>query len=418
MEKINNYIYDNNNFKEFERKQLEMNLPISNPSGQDYLGLLKINDVYIIQLTKLFPENPHYKRNVLVPFNDMVVINSLLKENLNYLYLLFQYQNFQYEFDDLYNKSIQILNLLEKTGDKKINIFQKCLRIKFMKIKFQLLRVEGRDYDLANADNLLDEIEKIYFDPNMKNYITDFDIASLKLDRAFIKFCICDFYLAKEYALNSFEILNKYDIIKLDKNENREKIIKKQAQLYEFLAQLYDMEKDYQNCLNFYEKCYYLYTGIYNLNHPIFAEIKSKIEKYKNLVKTMNTELKIMEEENLFIQKFNEGIISKLKGTAESFSFVIPVTKIVEPLLISIYALPKFNYMNLDYFSKDLFLKNLYLDKMKLLEYLGYDTNNQNENYLLYTDDALNFILQKVFVIHNKYIYFTDPTLYSISINC
>jgi hypothetical protein len=148
MEKINNYIYDNNNFKEFERKQLEMNLPISNPSGQDYLGLLKINDVYIQQLTKLFSENPRFKKNVLVPFNDMVVINSLLKENLNYLYLLFQYQNFQYEFDDLYNKSIQILNLLEKTGDKKINIFQKCLRIKFMKIKFQLLKVEGRDYDL------------------------------------------------------------------------------------------------------------------------------------------------------------------------------------------------------------------------------------------------------------------------------
>ena len=40
MEKINNYIYDNNNFKEFQRKQLEMNLPISNPSGRDYLGLL------------------------------------------------------------------------------------------------------------------------------------------------------------------------------------------------------------------------------------------------------------------------------------------------------------------------------------------------------------------------------------------
>ena len=109
MEKINNYIYDNNNnYKEFERKQLEMNLPISNPSGQDYLGLLKINDVYIQQLTKIFSENP--KKNATLPFHDMVVINSLLKENLNYLYLLFQYQNFQYEFDDLYNKSIQILN--------------------------------------------------------------------------------------------------------------------------------------------------------------------------------------------------------------------------------------------------------------------------------------------------------------------
>ena len=33
------------------------------------------------------------------------------------------------------------------------------------------------------------------------------------------------------------------------------------------------------------------------------------------------------------------------------------------------------------------------MDKTKLLEYLGYDTNNQNENYLLYTDDALNLLI-------------------------
>ena len=418
MEKINNYINDIYNFKDMEKKQVEMNLPLSNPSGQDYLGLLKINELYIQQFMKLSSENIRYKKNAILSFNDMIVINSLLKENLSYLFILLQYQNLQYEFDDLYNKSIQILNLLEKTGDKKINLFQKFFRLKFMKLKFQLLKLEGRDYDLANADNLLDEIEKIYFDSDMKNYITDFDIASLKLDRAFIKFCICDFYLAKEYSLNSLEILNKYDLIKLDKNENKEKYIKKQAQLYQFLAELSDMEKDYQSCLNFYEKCYYLYLGIYNLNHPIFSELKSKIESYKSAVKTMNSELKELEEENLFIQKFNGGIISKLKGTADSFSFSIPVTKMVEPLLITIYALPKFKYMNLDYFAKDLFLKNLYFDKTKILEYLGYDINKQQENYILYTDDALNFILQKIFVIHNKYIYFTDPTLYSISINC
>ena len=418
MEKINNYIYENYDYEDFERKQMQINLPISKLSGQDYLGLLKINEIYLQQLTKLSTENLRYKKNASLPFNDMAVLNSLLKENLSYLYGLLHYQNLQYEFDDLYNKSIQILNLIAKYGDKKANIYQKCMRIKFLKSKFQLLKIEGRDYDLANADNILDEIEKIYSESNMRDYVTDFDIASMRLDRAFIKFCICDFYLAKEYALSSLEILNKYDFIKLDKNENKEKFIKKQAQLYEFLAQIYDMEKDYQNCLNFYEKCYYLYMGIYNLNHPIFTELKAKIESYKDAVKTMNSELKNIEEEKLFIQKFNEGIIANLKGTADTYSFIIPVTKIVEPLLISIYALPKFKYMNLDYFAKDLFIKNLYLDKMKLLTYLGYDINNQCENYVLYTDDTLNLILQKVFLIKNKYIYFTDPTLYSISINC
>ena len=415
---MNDYLYDNN--REFDKNDFDMNLPISKVSGQDFIGLLKINELYIIQLTKLFSGNNRYKNNALLPSNDMIVINSLLKENLRYLYMLFQYQNLQYEFEDLYNKSIQILTLLEKADDKKISTFQKLFKIKFLKLKFQLLKIGGRDIDLAKADNLLEEIENIYYEPIIKNYITDFDISSLKLDRAFVKFCVCDFYLAKEYALNSLEILNKFDIFKMDKkenNDNKEKYIKKQVQIYEFLAQIYDMEKDYQNCLSCYEKSYYLYLGIYSINHPIFAELKSKMEEYKNIVKGMNSELKEIEEEDIFIQKFNEGIISNFRGTADSFSFNIPVTKIVEPLLISIYALPKFKYIDLDYFSKDLFLKNIYLDKAKLFSYLGYDKNAQNENYVLYTDDALNYLLQKVVVIHNKYIYFTDPTLYSISIN-
>ena len=419
MEKINNYIYENNNYKEYDRNDFDINLPISKVSGQDYIGLLKINEVYILQLMKIFSGNNRYKKNKL-PYNDMIVINSLLKENLRYLYMLFQYQNLQFEFEELYNKSIQILNLLEKTDDNKINIFQKLFRIKYLKLKFQLLKIRGRDFDLANSDNLLEELEKIYYEPLIKNYITDMDISSLKLDRAFIKFCICDFYLAREYALDSLEILNKYDIFKMDKkenNSNKEHYIKKQVQIYEFLAQIYDMEKDYQNCLTCYEKSYYLYLGIYNINHPIFAELKSKMETYKNIVKSMNSEIKMAEEEEMFIQKFNEGIISNFKGTADSFSFNIPVTNIVEPLLISIYSLPKFKYIDLDYFSKDLFLKNIYLDKAKLFPYLGYDKKTQNENYILYTDDALNYLLQKVVVIHNKYIYFTDPTLYSISIN-
>ena len=419
MEKINNYIYDNNNYKELDGNDFDINLPISKVSGQDYIGLLKINEIYILQLTKIFSGKNRYKKNIL-PYNDMIVINSLLKENLRYLYMLLQYQNLQFEFEELYNKCIQILNLLEKTDDNKISIFQKLFRIKYLKLRFQLLKIGGRDFDLANSDNLLEEIEKIYYEPIIKNYITDLDISSIKLDRAFIKFCICDFYLAKEYALDSLEILNKYDIFKMDKkenNENKEQYIKKQVQIYEFLAQIYDMEKDYQNCLTCYEKSYYLYLGIYNINHPIFAELKSKMEAYKNIVKNMNSELKMKEEEDMFIQKFNEGIISNFKGTADSFSFNIPVTNIVEPLLISIYALPKFKYIDLDYFSKDLFLKNIYLDKAKLFPYLGYDKKAQNENYILYTDDALNYLLQKVVVIHNKYIYFTDPTLYSISIN-
>ena len=62
MERINNYIYDNYDLKDLEKKQMEMNLPISKESGQDYIGLIKINEMYIQQLTKLFSENNRYKK--------------------------------------------------------------------------------------------------------------------------------------------------------------------------------------------------------------------------------------------------------------------------------------------------------------------------------------------------------------------
>ena len=131
----------------------------------------------------------------------------------------------------------------------------------------------------------------------------------------------------------------------------------------------------------------------------------------------MNSELKELEEENLFIQKFNGGIISKLKGTTDSFSFSIPVTKMVEPLLFTIYALPKLKYMNLDYFAKDLFLKNLYFDKLKLFQYLEIDDEFEQQNYILYTDEALNLILENIVLIDNEIIEFTDSNLYEVLIN-
>ena len=55
MEKMNDYLYDNN--REFDKNDFDMNLPISKVSGQDFIGLLKINELYIIQLTKLFSGN-------------------------------------------------------------------------------------------------------------------------------------------------------------------------------------------------------------------------------------------------------------------------------------------------------------------------------------------------------------------------
>ena len=421
-----NYNYNDENEEE-EPSDFEKNLPISQPSGQNYQGLLKINEIYTRQLSKLSKNDARFKIKTSLPYNDMKVLNSLLKENYVYLTLLLRYKNCNIEFDNLYTISIEILNLLGQIGQSKINLYQKCQRLKFMELKFQNLRISGREIDYSEADQLLDDMEKLQYDPSLNNYLTDLDISTVKLNRAFIKFCICDFYLAKEYALNALEILDQFNPLQNPKNnkkikknnEDEEKYIKKLTQIHEFLAELYDLQKDYQNALSSYEKCYYLYIGRYGINHPLIAPIKKKKEIYEKKVEKMKFESNKIQKENDFITKLKEGKIVNSRGKAETFSFTIPVTKIVEPLLISIYALPDSIYIDSnDFYTHDLFLKNIYFDKSKLFNYLGFMEGTQNENYLLYTDEALNIILEKIIVIDNKYINFTDPLLYNVCINC
>ena len=421
MEDKNNFEYGDDEYE--EGNDIDKNLPISQPSGQNYQGLLKINEIYTRQLSKLTKNDIKFKTKTTLPFNDMKVLNSLLKENFVYLTLLLRYKNFNIEFDNLYTISIEILNLLGQIGQSKINVYQKLQRLKFMELKYQSLRIGGREIDFSEADALLDEIEKLQYDPSLSNYLTELDISTTKLNRAFIKFCICDFYLAKEYALNTLEILDQFNPLKNKKiknNEDQEKYIKKLTQAHEFLAELYDLQKDYENALSSYEKCYYLYIGRYGINHPLIAPIKKKKELYEKKVQNMKFETSKIQKENDFITKLKEGKIVNSKGRAETFSFMIPITKIVEPLLVSIYALPESMYIdnNDELFSHDLFLKNLYFDKTKLFSYLGFMEGTPNENYLLYTDEALNIILEKIVVIDNKYIDFTDPLLFKICINC
>ena len=421
MEDKNNFEYGDDEYE--EGNDIDKNLPISQPSGQNYQGLLKINEIYTRQLSKLTKNDIKFKTKTTLPFNDMKVLNSLLKENFAYLTLLLRYKNFNIEFDNLYTISIEILNLLGQIGQSKINVYQKLQRLKFMELKYQSLRIGGREIDFSEADALLDEIEKLQYDPSLSNYLTELDISTTKLNRAFIKFCICDFYLAKEYALNTLEILDQFNPLKnkkLKNNEDQEKYIKKLTQAHEFLAELYDLQKDYENALSSYEKCYYLYIGRYGINHPLIAPIKKKKELYEKKVQNMKFETSKIQKENDFITKLKEGKIVNSKGRAETFSFMIPITKIVEPLLVSIYALPESIYIdnNDELFSHDLFLKNLYFDKTKLFSYLGFIYVTSNKNYLLYTDEALNIILEKIVVIDNKYIDFTDPLLFKICINC
>lgn len=419
-----NYLYAEED--DDEGVEYDNRLPVSQQSGQSYQGLLKINQIYATQLSKITQSvNAKNKKKLSLPNNDLKVLNSLLKENFIYLTILLKYKNSRIEFDNLYFTSIQILNLLSQFPQVKLNIYQKLQKLKFMELKFQNLRISGREIDYSEADALLDDMEKMQYDPSLSEFITDLELSTLKLNRALIKFCICDFTLAKEYALNALDILDEINPLKSQKNskikkrnDEEEKYIKKLTQAHEFLAELYDLERDYQNALSSYEKCYYLYIGRYGINHPLITPIKKKKELYEKKVATMKIETKKEEKESDYITKLKEGKILNSKGTAETFSFVIPITKIVEPLLISIYSLPQYYDNRNDFFVHELFLKNIYFDKSKLFRYLGFTDGSQNDNYLLYTDEALNTILEKISLEDNKYINFSDQELFSICINC
>ena len=392
-------------------------LPISQESGLNFQSLLKINQVYSNQLLNIvssFSKNMRKQTKLVLPYNDMKVLNSLIKEDFIYLFQLLKFNQFKHEFNALYVYAIKILNLLGEMQNSKINIYQKIQKFKFMEIKFQSLRINGTEDDFSEADSLLDEMEEIVYDQSIKDYITILDILTLNLNRAYVKFSVYEFENAKQYALNAEEIIEKGNMI-TNKGDD-EKCKKKLAQIHEFLAELYDFLKDYEKAFESYNKYYYFYLGRYGINNPLIEAIKKRKELYE---KKRDEQLNMKSEQpkNSLINKLKEGKITNSKGQSDTFSFIVPSTKISEPLIIKIYALPKFSG-DIDYFSDYLFLKNLYFDKLKLFEYLGIDDEFDQQNYILYTDEALNSILENIIVDENNTIQFTDQLLYSVFINC
>ena len=407
-----------NNYDE-EPNNKEPYLPTSQESGLNFQSLLKLNQVYANQLLNLVSnssKNMRQKSKLILPYNDMKVLNSLIKEDFIYLFQLLKFNKFKYEFDALYVFAIKILNLLGEISNSKINLYQKIQKLKFMELKFQSLRINGTDKDFSEADNLLDEMEEILYDQSMKDYITLLDILTLNLNRAYIKFNIYEIENAKQYALNAEEVIVKGNENFKNNKLDEDKCQKKLAQVHEFLAELYDLQKDYEKAYESYDKCYYFYLGRYGINNPLIEAIKKK----KDLFEKKKYEKLNMEKEqpaNSLVSKLKAGKITNSKGQTDTFSFIVPSTKVSEPLIVKIYALPKYSGY-IDYFSDYLFLKNIYFDKLKLFEYFGIEDEFEQQNYILYTDDALTELLDKIVVVDNSIIRFTDPLLYSVFINC
>ena len=407
-----------NNYGE-EANNREAYLPTSQESGLNFQSLLKLNQVYANQLLNIVSnssKNMKQKAKLILPYNDMKVLNSLIKEDFIYLFQLLKFNQFKYEFDALYAFAIKILNLLGEISYSKINLYQKIQKLKFMELKFQSLRINGTDKDFSDADNLLDEMEEILYDQTMKDYVTLLDILTLNLNRAYIKFNIYEIENAKQYALNAEEVIVKGNDNFKNNKLDEDKCQKKLAQVHEFLAELYDLQKDYEKAYESYDKCYYFYLGRYGINNPLIDAIKKKKDLFeKKKYEKLNKEKE--QPNNSLVNKLKAGKITNSKGQTETFSFIVPSTKISEPLIVKIYALPKYSGY-IDYFSDDLFLKNIYFDKLKLFEYFGIEDEFEQQNYILYTDDALGDLLEKIVVIDNGIIQFTDPLLYSVFINC
>ena len=258
-------------------------LPISQESGLNFQGLLKLNQVYANQLLNIISSSSKGMRKqskLVLPYNDMKVLNSLLKEDFIYLVQLLKFNQFTYEFDALYVFAIKILNLLGEISNSKIILYQKIQKLKFMELKFQSLRISGTDNDFSEADSLLDEMEEIIYDQKMKNYVTVLDFLTLNLNRAYVKFNVYELENAKQYALNAEEVIVKGNNMLSESVKNNkvdeEKYQKKLAQIHEFLAEIYDLQKDYEKAYDSYDKCYYFYLGRYGINNPLIDAIKKK----------------------------------------------------------------------------------------------------------------------------------------------
>ena len=415
-------VYEENKFDDLI---INKDLPPSQINNYSYGELLNLNKEYNKQILKTIENLILEKKPLVLPKNDMKIINNLLQENYNYLLQIIQNALYKVEFDNLYLASLSILNSLSQLELKDIKIYQKKQKLKFMELKFHNYRYNGSRNDFLKAENLLEDMENIQKEKILENNITLIDISTILLYKAMTKFFLEDIEMAEEYAFESMDLLENQK----DKEKYGGKKADKISNILDFIIEIYQLKKDFDSVISCYEKAYYLNAGKYGLNSPEALKYKQKKEEFeKNLqyqkcyYNHNNFDMNNFEdsycfnENNVFTnKKLMQGNISNAKGTTDTFSFKIPITKNIEPMIISFYALND-EYID-DKFNSDLFLKNVYLDKSKLFRYYGINEHSAQQNYLLYTDDTVNDILANI-RFENNQIIIENPMVLDALINC
>ena len=419
-------IFEENKFDDLI---INKDLPHSQMNNYSYGELLNLNKEYNKQLLKIIENLILEKKPLILPKNDMKIINNLLVENYNYLLQMIQNAIYKVEFHNLYLSALSILNSLSQLELKDIKIYQKKQKLKFMELKFHNLRFSGNRNDFLKAENLLEEMESIQKEKILENDITLFDISNILLYKAMTKLFLEDIDMAEEYAFEAMDLLENQK----EKSIYGGKKVEKISNILDFIIEMYQLKKDYDSVISCYEKAYYLNAGKYGLNSPEALKYKQKKDEFEKNLQYQKSSYNYYNncdyndnynyedafcynENNVFMnKKLMQGNISNAKGSSDTFSFKIPITKNIEPMIISFYELND-DYSD-DKYNSDLFLKNIYLDKSKLFKYYGINEHCAQQNYLLYTDDTVNDIIENI-RYENHQIIIENPMVLEALINC
>jgi len=421
------------NSNQNDNEDIRDEIPHSNPSNYTVDELVQINKDYLTNLNNLI------KKSEKLTKTDMKVLNSLLKENLNLMTILSEKPIFNLEFNNLFQVSNSLLNCLSHfENDKNIILFQKLFLIKFLRAKFQSLIIKNNQEDFEKAEEVINQLESLQNDPFLQDYVTLIALSSTKLNKAYLEFYTFNLNQSEIEALGALELLERRNF---EEESDETKRIAKLSEILEFLACLYDLKKDYNSSNSCYEKAYYLNIGKYGIDHPITEQYKRKKEQHENEIynnendenydnfdnnnnynnsgynnnfystnkskMSNNNNVSKISNNNFKNRKLMQNKISNAHGSADTFSFKIPITQQIDPLLISIYQLPE--KKGDERFTPDLYVSNLYFNKKFLFQFLG--LKNDPQNYQLYTDEALNLILDKIELDENNKIFILDDKL-------
>lgn len=406
----------------FDDLIINKDLPYSRVNNYSYGELLNLNKEYNKQLLKTIENLILEKKPLILPKTDMQIINNLLKENYNYLLLILQNSMYKVEFDNLYMISLSLLNNLSQLELLDIKIYQKKQKLKFMELKFHHLRFSANRNDYLKAEALLEEIDSIQKEKILSRDITLIDVCNTTLYKAMTKFFLEDIEQSLDLAFEAMDLLEGQK----DTEKYGSKKIDKISDILDFIAEVYKLKKDSDSVISCYERGYYLNAGKYGLNSPEALKYKKKKENFEKRIQKDTcmccdydcdfNEFYCSSDNSDFVnQKLMQGVISNAKGTSDTFSFKIPITKSIEPMIISFY-LKDDDYYD-DRFNSDLFVKNIYLDKIKLFKYFGINEISEKRNFLLYTDDVVNDILSNI-RIENEQIIVENPIVLDALINC